>query len=111
MAQIHKVVGAIQATYAVQKSHQYSGGRNVRSCGVYAIKTRFFDRETRTHHDAVKIDYWTSGYTHHQNRAMDDLNKVFATLAAKGIEVLTVEEPAWGGSSYMTTNYYVLESN
>ena len=111
MAQIHKVVGAIQATYAIQKSHQYSGGRNVRSCGVYAIKTRFFDRETRTHHDAVRIDYWTSGYKHQQDRAQSDLEKVFATLAAKGIEVLTVTEPWFGHSDIMTTNYYVLESN
>ncbi len=111
MAQIHKVVGAIQATPAVQKSHQYSGGRSVRSCGVYAIKTRYFNRETRTHHDAVRIDYWTSGYQHHQDRAMSDLAKVFATLATKGLEVITVREPAWAGSTSMTTNFYVLESN
>jgi hypothetical protein len=113
MAQIHKVVGAIQATPMVTKSTQYrhAGARNVRSCGVYAIKTRYFNRETRTHHDAVRIDYWTSGYKHQQDRAQSDLEKVFATLAAKGIEVLTVVEPWMHSSDIMETNYYVLETN
>lgn len=111
MAQIHKVVGAIQATAGVNKSHKYSGGRNVRSCGVYAIKSRFYNRETQTFHDAIRIDYWASGYQHHLNRAQSDLDKVFATMAAKGIEVITVVEPAWGGSNFMDTNYYVLENN
>jgi len=85
---VQAVAGAIRATEGVTKSRQYkSGSRNIRSCGVYV---------TKRYNGEIELDYWTSGYKHHADRALSELQLVIATLESKGFEVIEKLENSWG---------------
>lgn len=107
---VQAVAGAIRATKGVTVSKRYThaGARSVRSAGAYAEQSGFYDAETKTMREAIKIGYWTSGYKHHADRAETELASVFETLKARGIEVVTRTEPWMPRSEIMQTNYYVI---
>lgn len=85
------VAGAIRATKGITISHRYTGkgSRSVRSAGVYTQQLS---------DGRIKLDYWTSGYKHHQERVAIELPLVIETLKAKGFDVIEEVE-----SSYMFT--------
>ena len=85
---VQAVAAAIRTTDGVTVSKRYThkGSRSIRSCGVYTEKR--FNGE-------IELDYWTSGYKHHADRAQAELAAVIATLSNKGFAVVEKVEQAW----------------
>jgi len=97
---IQAVSGAIRATKGIITSAKYSGGKRIRSNGVYAEVRRFSGE--------IVLDYWTGGYQHAFAEAQIALPKVITQLESKGFKVVEKEE-RYGFSSDLTKKVLIVE--